>query len=438
MIFRLQDQQKDTWIPFNPVTFKIGGDAYRLTDASCDRELKQVIPASVTPEILKIKLGTACNFRCKYCRQNSYHSDMDYGEQVGAFLSQIRKFNLSDLKRVEYWGGEPLLYWKYIHGLHSALQDWVGHPLDIHLTTNGSLLTEEIVKELLKFDRYIYKLSHDGPGQYLRSQDPLSDEYEKIRELHRVLYQEAKEDPNKEFLINTVLTKNNYNPIPIVEYFQKLFDEDVIVRKMEPAIPYNDRAESWAIIEEDYEDFEETLYYAVAYRNIVKNILEYQQQWTLFQGRLDDKAYRYNPNENKCYAAAVKSLCTDLRGHIVPCQVFEPQDVLLGQIVPTDDPHTHVEWFPREARMHYPASRNEPGFNCLACPVVSMCRGVCSFLPTNDYTRKNCQIRFYTYRALLRAFMKHQFNMDIVDIRPTTPEEDAIWVKTSNVMPVEE
>lgn len=110
--------------------------------------LKTKESASV-PFILTLHLTYDCNFSCIMCQKSSIDSTiyssnpthMDFNK-----LDKLLKENSKNIVYVKLIGGEPLLY-KHIKRLISLLNN-----LNIKYTiiTNGSLLTEEISKLLLK------------------------------------------------------------------------------------------------------------------------------------------------------------------------------------------------------------------------------------------------------------------------------------------------
>ena len=66
-------------------------------------------------QVLKIQLGLSCNYECTYCNQRFVpHADETTKDDVAPFLETLPtwlKGDGSDL-RVEFWGGEPFVYWK--------------------------------------------------------------------------------------------------------------------------------------------------------------------------------------------------------------------------------------------------------------------------------------------------------------------------------------
>lgn len=100
---------------------------------------------------LRISVTDRCNFRCTYCMPKSVF-DADY-----AFLPQSSLLSFEEITRIarifvshgvekiRLTGGEPLLrrHLERLIEMLSKLQTPEGKPLDLTLTTNGSLLTRK-------------------------------------------------------------------------------------------------------------------------------------------------------------------------------------------------------------------------------------------------------------------------------------------------------
>jgi cyclic pyranopterin phosphate synthase len=98
---------------------------------------------------LRISVTDRCNFRCTYCMPKEIF-DRDYRFLPHAELLTFeeiarltRAFVANGVEKIRLTGGEPLLR-RDLHklvALLSALTTRAGRPLDLALTTNGSLLT---------------------------------------------------------------------------------------------------------------------------------------------------------------------------------------------------------------------------------------------------------------------------------------------------------
>jgi uncharacterized protein len=119
---------------------------------------------------VSVILGLACNFACQYC----YEGDLKHGQamtpataaQTVAFLKE--RYAARDRKRLtlDFYGGEPLLYVDLILAIARPLQAFVeeqGGQFRFSLVTNGSLLTRQVVEQLLPAGLYAAKVTVDGP-----------------------------------------------------------------------------------------------------------------------------------------------------------------------------------------------------------------------------------------------------------------------------------
>lgn len=115
-------------------------------------------------------LGRSCNMSCRHCSQIPIKPSLST-MPVGGHLSQdvknfIIKWNRTAKrckpKRIYFWGGEPLLYWKTIKKLVLEFNS-IGINADYIIYSNGLLLNNGIVDFLNEYNmRFI--LSYDAPN----------------------------------------------------------------------------------------------------------------------------------------------------------------------------------------------------------------------------------------------------------------------------------
>jgi uncharacterized protein len=129
---------------------------------------------------VKIQMGLSCNFECDYCSQRFVpHADATNSEDVQPFVDNMSQWfeggddGLGLNVKVEFWGGEPLVYWKTLKPLAEAIIKKYPNIMP-SIITNGSLLDEE-KNQWLEENNFNLAISHDGPGQYVRGPDPLED-----------------------------------------------------------------------------------------------------------------------------------------------------------------------------------------------------------------------------------------------------------------------
>ena len=127
---------------------------------------------------LRIQLGLKCNMHCKYCAQSIDRDD----EKLVSNVRDVPKL-LAALKAggidcnggvIEFWGGEPFVYWKPLLVLIPALREMYPQAA-FAMITNGTLLTEDKIDFCEKYGVSL-TFSHDGQGYRLRGADPLDDQ----------------------------------------------------------------------------------------------------------------------------------------------------------------------------------------------------------------------------------------------------------------------
>lgn len=127
--------------------------------------LSPVLTAAIIP-------GMACNFACVYCYEGSQKGNKAMtdatADQTIAFLKARFDENRHNKILLDFYGGEPLLYPERIKYFARRLQPFVaemGGEFQMTLVSNGSLLTRQMVEELLPFGLTAVKITLDGPPE---------------------------------------------------------------------------------------------------------------------------------------------------------------------------------------------------------------------------------------------------------------------------------
>lgn len=130
---------------------------------------------------LILNVTESCNYRCDYCvysgcyenrRIHNTLNDLswDIGRKAIDFF--IDNSNLSDERFIGIYGGEPLIKFDYIKNAIKYAQK-KDPKIKFSITTNGSLLNEEIIEYLSKYD-VLLTVSLDGPKE-------IHDKYRKFK-----------------------------------------------------------------------------------------------------------------------------------------------------------------------------------------------------------------------------------------------------------------
>lgn len=172
-----------------------------------------VFHKSESPSTIKVILGHACNYSCSYCLQKDIGDPSERAKNIMTkeLIKKIRThLDLSNVVRIELWGGETLLYWPDIIEIISAL-DREG--ITWYIPTNGTILKmkhAEFFKQLK--GKVTIGISHDGPGHTsLRGPEFIA---RKVNEFH------ALQEAGVDFSFNCVISTTNYDLFKINDYFQ--------------------------------------------------------------------------------------------------------------------------------------------------------------------------------------------------------------------------
>jgi len=108
-----------------------------------------------------------CNFRCVYCYEKLKRGRMEADIVNGIKALVEQKINDYNRFIVSWYGGEPLLALDIIHELSDEFIDICDDvPYFSFLTTNGYLLTPDVVKSLLKRQVKGFQITLDGYKSY--------------------------------------------------------------------------------------------------------------------------------------------------------------------------------------------------------------------------------------------------------------------------------
>lgn len=115
--------------------------------------------------VLNLMLGTACNKHCSYCMQPRHGSNgkIDIDQFIEKLISYLKVHCPNGLYTIEYWGGEPLLYFDYIKSIQEAL---VSNSIYIErkprIVTNGTLIHQDFIDFCNQYDILVNLSWHDG------------------------------------------------------------------------------------------------------------------------------------------------------------------------------------------------------------------------------------------------------------------------------------
>lgn len=365
--------------------------------------------------VLKIQLGLNCNYDCGYCSQRfSERSPYPKPDEVDNFVKMLEQVEFRDSGRVEFWGGEPMLYWKVIEPLSRRLR--VMFPrYQFVMITNGSLLTHEVVDWAIELDVHI-GISHDGPGQAVRGPDPLDTNFEVINRLLR---------EHKRTSISSVLNAHNYSRTNIIDFFAAKFPGVKITHaELDIADTYDSnstepcdlsfeqhfeiRRRLWVDMRKD----ERVLEKAYAQRNKIVGMLD-----NIKTGRLPVV------RGQKCGMDQPGRIAVDIQGNLLTCQ-----NVSATTVSGNGEVHKigHILDMKKSALKTVTHWKDRP--NCPTCPALVFCEGSCMFLQGDNFER-SCETSYDTAITELAIVFEAYTGLLLESIEsPNLPEHRAdIW-----------
>lgn len=186
--------------------------------------------------LLTIQLTHNCNLRCSYCPYTSNDGShrlhdaktINY-ETIEKALLFLRDNSIdSDEVTVGFYGGEPLLEFELLKDTVTISQKiFEGKPINYTITTNGTLLTEQVLEFLQSYEFQVI-LSLDGPKEVNDSNRKFAYEsrsvydtvVERINHIHKH-YPELKEKIGLNMVMDPRKTFDEYarifNEIPILK-----------------------------------------------------------------------------------------------------------------------------------------------------------------------------------------------------------------------------
>lgn len=345
---------------------------------------------------LKIQMGLKCNAQCGYCNQTSRpldsHGNLQdakaFLDSLSAWLEPAGTDELGDGLRIEFWGGEPFVYWKTMKILAEALRE--RYPKAVfNVVTNGTVLDDEKIAWLDKYD-FSVAVSHDGPGhKENRGIDPFDAPLaaENLRKLY------ARLRPKGLISFNCVLAKNNLSLDAVREHIAAMIGcspDELPLSTEEIVLPYEEAGRRLSLhTGADHAALLHTLFGDVTQGGAL--------QVLNVKDKLEDffRSIAYGrPAETlgqRCGMDREDTLAVDLKGSVLTCQNTAAAD---GHKIGAVGDYANIRL---DTAWHW-STREE----CPNCPVLQLCKGGCLRLE-GDLWRKACDNSFTYNLALLAA-----------------------------------
>ncbi len=357
-------------------------------------------PAGKSRDIrhLKLQLGLKCNYACQYCSQAHQPHDLDgHPSDVEPFMDQLQGWFAGGTDgrgsgvKIEFWGGEPFVYWKLLKPLGEAVR--ARYPAaELSIVTNGSLLDDEKLAWVEALDVGI-GLSHDGPAQAHRGPDPLDDPAT-LKNIKRWV---SRRMPINRMSFNTVLHRHNDSLKAVRMHFADRLDlpaQAIVLATEEIMLPYDTAGLALSLDGHDHARYRHRLFWELATGS------------AMAVGTLRDKVDEFLRAQaesrplaslgQKCGMDREDSIAVDMKGNVTTCQNMSAlTHHKVGHVAQFDEIQLDTAY-------HF-STRSE----CPRCPVAQLCKGACLFLEGEFWTSA-CNNAFTHNLAVLAAAIYYQ------------------------------
>lgn len=322
-----------------------------------------------SPRILKISLGLSCNYECEYCSQRFVPRAAETNPaEVQSFIDGLDEWVTLPPERIEFWGGEPLVYIKTLRPLAQLLRS--KYPsAHFSVITNGSLLNAE-VNEWLDDMGFSVGISHDGPGQHVRGPDPLDDPEKRAAIMD--LYQRLA--PKGRVSFNAMLNRSNISRAAIQRFFTDLTgDSEVMIAEGAFVDAYDPGGLALSLPPSEAHEFRRSSFQEIR-QGKVDRVSGARDRVASFINSLRLQRTASSVSQ-KCGMDSTEAIAVDLRGNVLTCQNVSAQST-----APNGESHRigHVSSLASvtlRTATHW-SKRDE----CPKCPVLHICKGACMFL----------------------------------------------------------
>ncbi|MGJ3704015.1 radical SAM protein [Variovorax sp. AFSI2.2] len=353
------------------------------------------------PSVLKIQLGLGCNYTCSYCNQASQVESMAMTKTADAlaFLHDLEKWLEGVPSRIELWGGEPLLYFRKLQVLVPEL-DRKFPDAEISMVTNGSLLTQEILDFIAFYDIQI-TVSHDGPGQYLRGEDPFENPARAA--FLTALWKERK--AKGRMIFSSVLTPGNSDPAAIRQWFVNRLADDSVITSLEGIVAtHDDNALAgpgvWSPAQ--YQEMRASVARSFETGEALRIPALAEKAKSFFQAVM--LGMPSTSMGQKCGMDRSDHVAVDLHSNVLTCQnTGANAEHGLGSALEMDAIRmtTSTHWAYREC--------------CNHCPVLQLCGGSCMYLEGEQFAQ-SCENEYQFGMGVLDGTLRRALGLKLESI----------------------
>lgn len=340
-----------------------------------------------SPNRLKIQLGLGCNYSCSYCLQGAeiHKASATSTRDAEIFLKTLDTWLEGEPSRIEFWGGEPFLYWKKLEILVPALRKRFPKA-SFGTVTNGTLLTREIIDKLVEWD-FSMGMSHDGPAQHVRGPDPFDDPEQKVI----IDYAVERLGSRNKMSFNAVLSTASYDPDAVINWFKQRYPTMTVT--FEGVVHDYEGAVNSRFTKDQLNKLMQNVTLQVIQGTALRSA-SVNQRFIDFENSLKQK----RPSSvltQKCGMDRPDAIAVDLLGNVMTCQNVGGQgEHKIGHVRSMEKVAltTSTHWSHKE--------------ECKSCPVLQLCKGSCMYLE-GDQWAASCNAEFHYNLGILAGALYH-------------------------------
>lgn len=331
-----------------------------------------------------------CNFRCVYCYEDYTRGKMRKDVIAGLKALVNKKTSKYKELHVSWFGGEPLLASDVIFELSDSFIDSCdkdGISFSSSMTTNGYLLTEDVVDRLFKRNIRTFQVTLDGPAFIHNRNRKLAGQggtYEKI--LNNL---KAMSHRDEDFLVRIRVNFDNYSAEVIESWLRDELSQ-FFARDNRFALSFESIGK-WGGVNDGNLD--------VCNPELASPLILKFIQTSLFLGFSDKTLKSYlMPQGNVCYAAKESSIVVGSDGKIYKCTVaFNDSRNVVGQLYPDGE----IAFDNNRLRLWTQLDNMDTSW-CDRCSFYPSCQGRKCPLSSMKQNIPSCPMDKTKYEALIK------------------------------------
>lgn len=354
-----------------------------------------------------IMLGNSCNLNCVYCLQHPlvhHQIAKDINPNIYGFIKQVAEENDGSSFTLQFYGGEPLLYFNQIKEIVENTKDISN--IHFSVITNGKLMSDEMV-EFFNSNNFGVAISWDGENvlktRKFNAFDPAKPLRRRLMRLNNLcltgvisseVYPIQLLDSMQEVATQYYGLNGHSCSINLDEVFDTGFEDNCryIIDDLDLDRIYNEMEYlTNEFIESISKDKQEQQKAERSTRNIY--ITSLVNQVKHYIDHTDEVLSRSICNCGNGYS----TLNMDLDGKLYPCHNTSES---IGTIK-----DNYFDYLPKVIRLDNTKKRMEE--RCQYCPVLGLCNGGCKLITDEVLDETYCNFKKVMYYPVLKCLWEY-------------------------------